>query len=139
MSGPNNWIEMSLRAVHEEPNEPNRLVRFWEIVVKNHQIFNKFKEYTVANNRIKFETQMVNSMQWLMVANNPTSQNPLIKKIASDMSFIYIEWKFKDVKEKLKGGETEEEKVKILEDTFNERAAEICLNFFIKVALNNCN
>ena len=39
----NNWIDMSLRAVHEEANEPNRLVRFWEIVVKNHQIFNKFK------------------------------------------------------------------------------------------------
>ncbi len=29
-------------------------------------------------------------MQWLMVANNPTSTNPLVKKIASDMSFIYI-------------------------------------------------
>jgi hypothetical protein len=40
---PGNWIDMSLRAVHEESNEPNRLVRFWEIVVKNHEIFNKFK------------------------------------------------------------------------------------------------
>lgn len=44
---------------------------------------------------------MVNSMQWLMVANNPTSTNPLVKKIASDMSFIYIEWKFKEAKFKL--------------------------------------
>jgi len=44
---------------------------------------------------------MVNSMQWLMVANNPTSSNPLIKKIASDMSFIYIEWKFKEAQQKL--------------------------------------
>lgn len=52
-------------------------------MVKNHEIFNKFKES-------KFETQMVNSMQWLMVATNPTSTNPLVKKIASDMSFIYI-------------------------------------------------
>lgn len=34
---------------------------------------------------------------------------------------------------------SEQDKVRILEDTFNERAAEICLNFFIKVALNNCN
>lgn len=55
---------------------------------------------------------MVNSMQWLMVANNPTSQNPLIKKIASDMSFIYIEWKFKEVKDKLQNKETDEEKVR---------------------------
>jgi len=44
---------------------------------------------------------MVNSMQWLMVANNPTSTNPLVKKIASDMSFIYIEWKYKEAKSKL--------------------------------------
>jgi hypothetical protein len=46
---------------------------------------------------------MVNSMQWLMVANNPTSTNPYIKKIASDMSFIYIEWKLKEVRNKIKG------------------------------------
>ena len=94
-SGTNNWIELSLRAVHDENSEPTRLVRFWEIVVKNHLIFHKFKE-------VKFETQMVNSMQWLMVGNSPTSSNPLIKKIASDMSFIYIEWKFKEVSEKMK-------------------------------------
>jgi hypothetical protein len=25
----NNWIEMSLRAVHDESNEPTRLVKFW--------------------------------------------------------------------------------------------------------------
>lgn len=86
---------MSLRAVHDESSEPTKLVRFWEIVVKNHEIFNKFKES-------KFETQMVNSMQWLMVATNPTSTNPLVKKIASDMSFIYIEWKFKEVRDKIK-------------------------------------
>jgi len=79
---------------------------------------------------------MVNSMQWLMVANNPTSTNPLVKKIASDMSFIYIEWKFKEAKLKL-AEVAPEMKVKILEDTLNDRAAEICLNFFIKVALNN--
>jgi hypothetical protein len=79
---------------------------------------------------------MVNSMQWLMVANNPTSTNPLVKKIASDMSFIYIEWKFKEAKAKLADCPTEN-KQKILEDPTNERAAEICLNFFIKVALNN--
>ena len=45
---------------------------------------------------------MVNNMQYLMVANNPSSTNPLVKKIASDMSFIYIEWKFKEIKDKLK-------------------------------------
>lgn len=123
---------MSLRAVHDESSEPTKLVRFWEIVVKNHEIFNKFKES-------KFETQMVNSMQWLMVATNPTSTNPLVKKIASDMSFIYIEWKFKEVRDKIKNIESLDEKIKILDDTYNERAAEICLNFFIKVALNNCN
>lgn len=91
----NNWIELSLRAVHDDTTEPTRLVRFWEIVVKNHHIFHKFKE-------VKFETQMVNSMQWLMAGNNPTSTNPLVKKIASDMSFIYIEWKYKEVNEKMK-------------------------------------
>jgi hypothetical protein len=37
------WIDWSLKAVHEENNEPNKLVRFWEIVVKNHKIFHKFK------------------------------------------------------------------------------------------------
>ena len=73
-----------------------------------------------------------------MVANNPSSTNPLVKKIASDMSFIYIEWKFKEIKEKLKEL-PQEEKARFLETTYNERAAEICLNFFIKVALNNCN
>ena len=79
---------------------------------------------------------MVNSMQWLMVANNPTSTNPLVKKIASDMSFIYIEWKFKQAKAKLLQTPANQKAV-VLEDTLNDRAAEICLNFFIKVALNN--
>lgn len=51
---------------------------------------------------------MVNSMQWLMVANNPTSTNPLVKKIASDMSFIYIEWKYKEAKAKLTEAEPEQ-------------------------------
>ncbi len=40
-------------------------------------------------------------MQWLMVTSNPSSQNPLVKKIASDLSFIYIQWKYKDTKLKL--------------------------------------
>ena len=73
-----------------ESNEPFRLVRFWEIVVKNHEIFQKFKEG-------KFETQMINSMQWLMVASNPASNSPMVKRIASDLSFIYIQWKYKEV------------------------------------------
>lgn len=77
-------------------------------------------------------------MQWLMVANNPTSSNPFVKKIASDMSFIYIEWKFKEVKAKLLEASSEN-KAAVLEESFNDRAAEICLNFFIKVALNNSN
>lgn len=75
-------------------------------------------------------------MQWLMVANNPTSSNPLVKKIASDMSFIYIEWKFKEARAKLLEAPIEK-KGAVLEDSLNDRAAEICLNFFIKVALNN--
>ena len=58
-------------------------------------------------------------MQWLMVGNNPTSTNPLVKKIASDMSFIYIEWKFKEVKEKMKTCSSEEEKKSILDETYN--------------------
>jgi hypothetical protein len=86
--------------------------------------------------RSKFETQMVNSMQWLMVANNPTSTNPLVKKIASDMSFIYIEWKFKEARTKLTESPLEQ-RTTVLDETLNDRAAEICLNFFIKVALNN--
>ena len=79
---------------------------------------------------------MVNSMQWLMVANNPSSTNPLVKKIASDMSFIYIEWKFKEAKAKLLDT-PQHLKASVLEESNNDRAAEICLNFFIKVALNN--
>ncbi len=65
---------------------------------------------------------MVNSMQWLMVANNPTSSNPLVKKIASDMSFIYIEWKFKEAKTKLLEA-LPEQKGGVLEDSNNDRAA----------------
>jgi hypothetical protein len=65
---------------------------------------------------------MVNSMQWLMVANNPTSSNPLVKKIASDMSFIYIEWKFKEAKTKLLEA-LPEKKGGVLEDSNNDRAA----------------
>ena len=38
---------------------------------------------------------MINSMQWLMVGTNPAAHNPLIKKIASDLSFIYIQWKYR--------------------------------------------
>jgi hypothetical protein len=30
------WINWTLRMLHEDTNEPFRLVRFWEIVVKNH-------------------------------------------------------------------------------------------------------
>jgi hypothetical protein len=44
---------------------------------------------------------MINSMQWLMVTGNPNCQNPLVKKIASDLSFIYIQWKYRDTKQKL--------------------------------------
>lgn len=137
------WITWTLRMLHEDTNEPFRLVRFWEIVVKNHEIFQQFKCG-------KFETQMINSMQWLMVTSNPSSQNPLVKKIASDLSFIYIQWKYRDIKQRL-----EEQLVKartdptvtreelyamrkhLIDESMNEKAAEICLNFFIKVAFFN--
>ena len=55
---------------------------------------------------------MINSMQWLMVASNPASNSPMVKRIASDLSFIYIQWKYKDVcdeieiyRQKLNNGE----------------------------------
>lgn len=66
---------------------------------------------------------MVNNMQFLMVANNPSSSNPLVKKIASDMSFIYIEWKFKEIKNKLKELPQKENKAHFLETTYNDKAA----------------
>lgn len=44
---------------------------------------------------------MINSMQWIMVTTNSTPANAFLKKIAIDMSFVYIEWKFKDVREKI--------------------------------------
>lgn len=89
-------------------------------------------------------------MQWLMVTSNPAANNPLVKKIASDLSFIYIQWKYRDTKKKL-----EEYMAKIandprippyeiacnrrgiIDESMNEKAAEICLNFFIKVAFFN--
>jgi hypothetical protein len=89
-------------------------------------------------------------MQWLMVTSNPSSQNPLVKKIASDLSFIYIQWKYRDIKQKLEEvmgkaridpNMTRDELNRIrkitIDDSMNEKAAEICLNFFIKVAFFN--
>ena len=137
------WITWTLRMLHEDVNEPFRLVRFCEIVVKNHEIFQQFKES-------KFETQMINSMQWLMVTSNPSSQNPLVKKIASDLSFIYIQWKYRDIKQRLEEqlararrdpNTTREDldrmRKQLIDESMNEKAAEICLNFFIKVAFFN--
>lgn len=112
-------------------------------MVKNHEIFQKFKES-------KFETQMINSMQWLMVTSNPAANNPLVKKIASDLSFIYIQWKYRDTKKKLEdymlkikdepripAEEIASNRRGIIDESMNEKAAEICLNFFIKVAFFN--
>mgnify|MGYP006898481783 CR=1 FL=1 len=45
---------------------------------------------------------MINSMQWLMVASNPASNSPMVKRIASDLSFVYIQWKYKDVCDEIK-------------------------------------
>jgi hypothetical protein len=41
-------------------------------------------------------------MQWLMVASNPASNSPMVKRIASDLSFIYIQWRYKDVCDEIK-------------------------------------
>ena len=50
---------------------------------------------------------MINSMQYIFVAGN---SNNLYKKIASDLSFLYIEWQYQELREKLKRFETFEEK-----------------------------
>jgi len=59
------------------------------------------------------------------------------KKIASDISFIYIEWLFQELREKFSSVETFEEKQLILKDIQDDQCRDIFLNFFIKIAITN--
>lgn len=69
------------------------LLRFWQIFIKNHAVY--------FNYRRQFMTQMINSMQYIMMQPNPISSNVINKKIAWDLSFLYIEWKFRELREEL--------------------------------------
>jgi len=44
---------------------------------------------------------MINSMQYIMMQPNPINSNVMNKKIAWDLSFLYIEWKFKELREEI--------------------------------------
>lgn len=85
---------------------------------------------------------MINSMQYIFVAGN---SNNLYKKIASDLSFLYIEWQYQELRERLQRFETFEEKMTFFQSLKNknnqssEKSSEIFLNFFIKLAMHNCS
>lgn len=85
---------------------------------------------------------MINSMQYIFVAGN---SNHLYKKIASDLSFLYIEWQYLELREKLEKITDFEEKMEFFlnyksrNDQSSEKSSEIFLNFFIKLAMHNCS
>ncbi len=85
---------------------------------------------------------MINSMQYIFVAGN---SNNLYKKIASDLSFLYIEWQYLELREKLVKFDNFEDKMNFFQslksknDQSSEKSSEIFLNFFIKLAMHNCS
>ena len=85
---------------------------------------------------------MINSMQYIFVAGN---SNSLYKKIASDLSFLYIEWQYIELREKLEKMGSNEEKLNFFQNLkskngqSSEKSSEIFLNFFIKLAMHNCS
>ena len=79
---------------------------------------------------------MINSMQFIFVSS---SSNHLYKKIASDLSFIYIEWQYKEHREKLQLLKTKEEKIEYLNKIKVDECPDIFLNFFIKLTMHNCS
>ena len=80
---------------------------------------------------------MINSMQYILVSSTSTSNNHN-KKIASDLSFIYIEWQYKEVCEQLKLLKTSEEKKNYIANLRQDECPEIFFNFFIKLSIQNC-
>ena len=62
---------------------------------------------------------MINSMQYIMVSTNPTSPSHQHKKIAWDLSFLYIEWKFKELRDQLSRAQ-HVARLKIAQDIKNE-------------------
>jgi hypothetical protein len=81
---------------------------------------------------------MINSMQCLVISTNPTSTQPVVKKVSSDMSFIYNEWKYEELKTRLDArGELSREAV--LEGWNKEytKASDICMNFYLKLSFYN--
>lgn len=81
-------------------------------------------------------------MQYIFVSGY---SNSLYKKIASDLSFLYIEWQYKELRERLEHAQKIETKKEILNsvknkaDQSSEKSSEIFLNFFIKLAMHNCS
>lgn len=86
--------------------------------------------------------KMINSMQYIFVSGN---SNNLYKKIASDLSFLYIEWQYLEMRENLAKFKDPEQKkayflsLKTKNDQSAEKSSEIFLNFFIKLAMHNCS
>jgi hypothetical protein len=137
VSNENDWIRWTTKIFNEESCSIDNnfaLGRFWHIFIKNHQIYYKYRE--------NFNTQMINSMQYIFVAGN---SNNLYKKIASDLSFLYIEWQYMELREKLEKMTSFEEKMNFLQSLrakngqSSEKSSEIFLNFFIKLAMHNCS
>ncbi len=73
-------------------------------------------------------------MQYIFVSANA---NNLYRKIASDLSFIYIEWQYQELREELEKIPTRAEKINYLNNLKMDECPEIFLNFFIKLAMRN--
>ena len=67
---------------------------------------------------------MINSMQYIMVSTNPTSPSHQHKKIAWDLSFLYIEWKFKELRDQLSRAQ-HVARLKIAQDIKKSKALDI--------------
>ncbi len=118
--------------------------RFWQVFIRMHKIFAKYKNYfstqvssITKTNQLR-QSQMINSMQYLVL---PHHQSSMYKKIAIDLALLYMEWHYQELKDRVDKEVDQDKKLAIANQPFNEQTKdirEIFVNFFIKLAINSC-
>ncbi|KAL4497765.1 hypothetical protein ABPG72_000520 [Tetrahymena utriculariae] len=88
----NDWVKWTTNIFSDDSNQKHAiLIRFWQIFIKNHQIFQQYRK--------QFSPHMINSTQQLIIqATRQTSSQNSQNKIAWDLTFLYIEWSFIEMK-----------------------------------------
>lgn len=114
------WIRWTIKVLNDEHSDNTMsIIRFWQIFIKNNEVY-----YIYRKNFIQY---MITSMQILIQPQNLMANHLLSKKIAWDLAYLFIEWKYRELKDALKDA-PEKAKAKIwktIQNKINERTSRI--------------